>query len=129
MQIHELISEQYTLEELTISELFEAAEHWNITNTSAFKKGYKKHRNDKRAMSAFDALMQFIKSHDKVPAVSSYPIEHNVHILARTRRGFEGVLTAHIKGQQVALLFNVTPGNINLIHFGSHKAIGRLIQT
>jgi mRNA-degrading endonuclease YafQ of YafQ-DinJ toxin-antitoxin module len=116
-------SVQYTFEELTTFELLEALEDWQVVQSSAFKKGLKKHSKDARVLEAFNSLLNFIKNYDRVPAIRDYPPEFYVHQIKQDKR-FPNTLWAHLKGQKIGLLFSVDPGVISLIHLGTHQEVG-----
>jgi mRNA-degrading endonuclease YafQ of YafQ-DinJ toxin-antitoxin module len=103
--------------------IVEAVE-WKIVKSSAFKKGDKKHRNNKRYTTSFDTLMGFIQSQTQAP--QSYPTEFNVHPIGKHKVYPKGILDAHLVGQQIVLLFDVdyTSNIIKLYNTGSHREVG-----
>lgn len=123
MLINEIIT-PYTLKELTTYHLVESSEDWEISQTSAFKKGFRKHSRDTRVMQGYEAIMDFIKNSDKVPSIADYPPQYNVHQIRKDKRFERGSLWAHLKGQKIGLLFTVEPGKIDLIHLGTHQELG-----
>ena len=124
MLINEIILEEYSAADYETIELFESAEHWRMTNTRAFKKGWKKYKNELRVVDSLNHLMGFIKKHKQIPAMKDYPPEYNVHILKRMKSGLQGTYWAHLKGQNIGLLFDIEHGELHLIHIGTHQTIG-----
>lgn len=97
---------------------------WEFLASSAFKKGLKKHRNDKRVMKAFKELTDFVIQHNERPNIRDYPQEFNVHAIKHDPK-FAGTLWSHLKGQVIGLLFSVeNDKTIKLIHLGTHQEIG-----
>jgi mRNA-degrading endonuclease YafQ of YafQ-DinJ toxin-antitoxin module len=123
MIISEIILKPYTFEELTTFSITESAGDWQVSQSSAFKKGLKKYSKDSRVMEAFNELMNFIKDHPAVPPVREYPAQLNVHQITKHDR-FSGTMWAHLKGQKIGILFSVDPGVIKLIHLGTHQELG-----
>jgi len=118
--------QEYSQQELSEFTLMEAAGDWQVQQSTAFKKGFKKHRNDKRTMQAFKDVMEFVQSYDRIPPLADYPIEFNAHPIKKDAK-FIGTTWVHLKGQKLGLLFKVQVGNpntIQLIHLGTHQEIG-----
>lgn len=123
MKYIELIEETYSYKDLTTFVLTEAMGDWNVKQTSAYRKGLKKHQNDKRVMAALQEILTFIQSQESPPPVASYPHQYNVHII-RFGTPFGAPLWAHLKGQTIGLLFDVEQGNVMLYGLGTHKEAG-----
>jgi len=122
MNINEI--QCYTHVDLTTFTLLEAAKDWNVLQSSAFKKGMKKYRNDKTVMKAYKEVIGFILDHDgAVPPVRSYPPHLNVHQIKRHATE-AGSMWAHLKGQKIGLMFYVTPNEVRAIHIGTHQKVG-----
>jgi len=125
--LNEQTAQSYSSHELFEFDLMEDTGGWNVMQSTAFKKGFKKHRNDQRVMASLQQLLEFIKNHPREPQISTYPIEFNVHPIKQDKR-FAGSLWSHIKGQKIGLLFKIdTTGSSNklyLIHLGTHQEIG-----
>ncbi|MCK4518266.1 hypothetical protein KAT92_05815 [Candidatus Babeliales bacterium] len=120
MNIDEI--QTYSHADLTTFTLLEDAGNWRVVQSSAFKKGMKKHRNNKVVVAAFKEIMNFIKSHDGVPPVRSYPPHLNVHHIKR-HATHAGSMWAHLQGQKIGLMFYVDPNEVKLIHIGSHQQV------
>ena len=105
---------------------------WSIKESSAFKKGFKKYANDKRAVSSLRSLIGYIQEYttknDNLPPLSDYPSEFYVHPLKAwgKNKGFPSALSAHIVGQKIILIFNINSNtkDIELLHLGTHQAAG-----
>ena len=123
MIINEVIFKPYTFEELTTFSLVESEGDWQVSQSSAFKKGFKKYSKDGRVMEGFNDIMNFIKDHNSVPPIRDYPPQYNVHQIKQDKR-FANTLWAHLKGQKIGLLFSVDLGIIKLIHMGTHQELG-----
>jgi mRNA-degrading endonuclease YafQ of YafQ-DinJ toxin-antitoxin module len=131
MIIAEILKEYYSYDELTQVILTETnvTDNWDFQFTTAYKKGYKKHSNDKRVMNNLDILINHIKSFDKIPPITSYPAEYNVHQIKEDKR-FSGMLWGHLKGQKIGLLFDIMQDpktkklTLKLVHLGTHQEIG-----
>ena len=123
MKLSELTSEVYSTAELTSYHLLESNRGWQITTSTAFKKGKKKYRNDRVVVGAMDELINFIIQHDGIPPIRDYPPHLNVHQIKSDKR-FPGSLWAHLKGQKIGLLFYVKPNLIQLVHIGTHQQLG-----
>lgn len=131
MFINEILNEVYSYDELRTIVVVESdsSGKWDFQFTTAYKKGYKKHSNDKRVMENLDRLLKHITSYDRIPPIESYPPEYNVHPIKKDKR-FTGSLWAHIKGQKIGLLFYVRINpetqkpTIELVHLGTHQEIG-----
>jgi mRNA-degrading endonuclease YafQ of YafQ-DinJ toxin-antitoxin module len=118
--------QEYSQQELSEFTLMEAAGDWQVQQSTAFKKGFKKHRNDKRTIQAFKDVMEFVQSYDRIPPMADYPIEFNAHPIKKDAK-FAGTTWVHLKGQKLGLLFKVQvgkPNTIQLIHLGTHQEIG-----
>lgn len=123
MRYIELIEDVYTYQDLTNFVFTESLGDWNVMQSSAYRKGLKKHQNDKRVMSALHDLLTFIQSQDTSPPVAAYPHQFNVHTI-RFGTQYTMPLWAHLKGQTIGLLFDVEPGTIKLYGLGTHKEAG-----
>jgi mRNA-degrading endonuclease YafQ of YafQ-DinJ toxin-antitoxin module len=120
------VDPEYSQQELSEFTLMEAAGDWQVQQSTAFKKGFKKHKNDKRTIQAFKDVMEFVQSYDRVPPMADYPIEFNAHPIKKDAK-FVGTTWVHLKGQKLGLLFKVQvgkPNTIQLIHLGTHQEIG-----
>ena len=117
----------YTTEELTTFYLLESVDNWQVQQSTAFKRGFKKYRNDKRVMNSFKILMDHIKQYPRIPPMSEYPVEFNVHHIKRDSR-FPGSIWAHLKGQQIGVLFYIVregqTNTVKLVHLGTHQDLG-----
>lgn len=89
-----------------------------IKQTSAYKRGYKKHKNDKRVMGPLKELLKHLIYNKDVPN------EFNDHMLSNGE--LKGLRTAHIKGQQVVILYQLTDDSLKLLGLGSHHEIGTM---
>ena len=123
MKITDLLLEIHTTADLTSFQICEAVDGWKISESSAFKKGKKKYRNDKVVVSAMNELINFIIQYDDIPPIREYPHHLNVHQIKRDKR-FPGSLWAHLKGQKIGLLFYVNPNLIQLVYIGTHQQLG-----
>jgi len=85
-----------------------------IVRQSQFKKGFKKHRNDKKVMGALKDMLDHIKF-NRVP-----PAEYNAHQLTARMKGY---WDAHLKGSQVLLLYQIFDDKLVLSGLGSHKEL------
>jgi len=124
MRYKDLIEENtYTYEELTTFVLSESSGNWTVVQSSAYRKGLKKHQNDKRVMLSLQELLTFIQSNDSPPPVKAYPHQFNVHTI-RFGTNYDMPLWSHLKGQTIGLLFDVEPGVVKLYGIGTHKEVG-----
>lgn len=108
MRLFEIMA--YSREELNTFTvmLYEGVDDWEIQISTAYKKGLKKHQNDKAVMAPLTTLLDFIvKQHDGIPKFNTYPIELNVHPLTGPHKGDYG---AHLKGQKIIAVFELVPG-------------------
>jgi mRNA-degrading endonuclease YafQ of YafQ-DinJ toxin-antitoxin module len=134
----------YTYEELhTLSPcyIFEAENKdiaggnssWDINQSNAFNKGWKKHRKDSRIVAAFEELTSFILSHSTVPGDKAYPPQFKAHRIHANNRSFSpNTFQAHLKGSKIILMFEVIPAKkdnkkhtLNLLHIGTHQEVGQ----
>jgi hypothetical protein len=126
----------YTREDFETFEswdLFEAESDWEVSRSRAFRTGFKKHRNNKKIMDEFNKLIDFIKSHNTIPALDSYPIEYNAHRLhASNRVHSPSTIQFHLLGTKIILIAEVLPAadkksknHIKLIHLGTHQEAGQ----
>jgi hypothetical protein len=93
--------------------------NWTISQTSAYKKGLKKYKNNPKIMQALEKLLDFIQQHDGVPSLDSYPPEMNIHFL-RFHPVFDRPLWGHLLGSKVGIVFTIEPGEIKLQCLGTH---------
>ena len=119
MLIHEVLN-IYSVKDFTTVALTESVGDWTITQSTAYRRAYKKYSKDARTMTALQKLMNFITTHDATPPIRSYPPEFNVHML-RVNDWKPNALWAHLKGSQIGLGFNVEPGLIELFCIGTHQ--------
>lgn len=93
---------------------------WTVYQSSNFKKGWKKHKNDKRVSSALYDLIDQLKNgtHPK-----DLPPQYNAHRLKKVDPNWSGYWDAHLKGQKIILIFDWDPDNktIKLAHLGTHQ--------
>ena len=140
MRISEIIC--YSSEDLKTFTLFEDErsikdnENWEVVQTGAFKKGFKKYRRDPRVMAAFYELLDFIYTNDTAPPVSSYPDKFFVHpIVQALKKELNNSLSTHLKGQKIIMLFRThngkpknknkkTKNKLELLHLGTHQDVG-----
>jgi len=85
-----------------------------IVRQSQFKKGFKKHRNDKVVMDSLKDMLDHIKF-NRIP-----PAEYNAHQLKARMKGY---WDAHLKGSQVLLLYQILDDKLVLAGLGSHKEL------
>jgi hypothetical protein len=131
MIMSEILNEIYSYKDLTTVILVEenVNDNWDFQFTTAYKKGYNKHSNDYRVMENLNKLINHIKSFDKIPPITSYPPEYNVHLIKKDKR-FSGSLWGHLKGQKIGILFDISQDPktkkliLKLIHLGTHQEIG-----
>jgi len=123
MRYVDIFESIYTYEDLTTFELSEALGDWKVMQSNAYRKGLKKHQNDRRVMSSLQDLLTFIQDYNSPPPVSSYPHQFNVHTI-RFGTQYNMPLWSHLKGQTLGLLFDVEPGVIKLYGLGTHKEAG-----
>ena len=126
----------YTREDFETFEswdLFEAESDWEVSRSRAFKTGFKKHRNNRKIMNEFNNLIDFIKSHNSVPAIESYPPQYNAHrIHSNNRSHSPNTFQFHLMGTKIILMAEIVPApqdkgknRINLIHLGTHQEAGQ----
>ena len=89
-----------------------------VKQSSAYKKGFKKHKHDKRVMTGIKDILKYLIYHKDLPH------EYNDHILKNGN--MKGLRSAHIKGQQVVILYNLTDTSVELLGLGSHNEIGTM---
>ena len=127
MKLIDLEEVAYTTEELTdlIEVLFEGVEDWQMKTTSAFRKGVKKHRGNRKVKDALGKLQQFIVGQEQKPQIGDYPQEYNVHVIRKHKSFPNGVLDAHLVGSQILVLFNVDYAQkiLQLYGLGSHTEL------
>lgn len=99
---------------------------WTHNETTSFRRGFKKYKRDKRAMSAYEDLMDFVRSQKDQPQISEYPPELYVHPLAVDKRFGSGAMSAHLKGQKIVLVFKVDykSKTIEKLGIGTHQDFG-----
>lgn len=139
----------YSSEDLSTFTLFEDErkrnieddENWEVVQTSAFKRGFRKYRTDPRVMAAFYEILDFIYSNDTAPPVSSYPDKFFVHpIVQALKKELNNSLSTHLKGQKIIMLFRThnrepknkneknknekTKNKLELLHLGTHQDVG-----
>jgi hypothetical protein len=118
MKIFEVV-EYITESDYTTIALREQDGNWIITQTNAYKKGLKKYKNNTKVMNSLKKLLDFIKQHDNVPPINTYPPEMNIHFL-KIHPNYERPLWGHLQGTRIGLVFDVQPGEINLLCIGTH---------
>jgi len=122
MLINEIFN-NYTLNDWTTVELLEQSSNWMTTQTTAYKKGLKIYSRNAAIMNNLSELLNFIKQHNSPPATDSYPPKFNVHMIPH-HKYYSRELWAHLRGQNIGLLFSVEPGVINLRCIGTHDGCG-----
>lgn len=128
----------YTYEELFTfvkCELFEQTDsgNWEIQNSNAFNRGWKKHKKNPKITAPFDELVNFIVGHTQVPQITEYPPKFKVHRLhANNRAHSPNMFQAHLSGTKIILQFEVIPADkqnqlnqLKLIHIGTHQEVGQ----
>lgn len=140
MRLSEFISYSYEdLNTFTVI-LTEAESDWEIQISTAYKKGFKRHENDRSVINPLYRLKDFILSHETIPKFDTYPSELNVHKLTGP---FKGYYDAHLKGQKIIVVFGLIAGEKNLkadpknpatkwksknilrlVHVGTHQELG-----
>ena len=118
MKIFEII-ESYSLEDYTTFVLTEQKGSWTVSQTSAYKRAFKKYSREARVIVPLEKLLAFIEQYDRPPPVSEYPPEHNVHML-QYHSVYDRPLWAHLMGSRIGLIFKVLPGEIQLLCLGTH---------
>lgn len=118
MKIFEVV-EYITEEDYTNFVFFEQNGNWTISQTNAYKKGLKKYKNNVNVMNALQRLLDFIQQHDAVPSLDSYPSEMNIHFL-KVHPNYNRPLWGHLQGRKIGIVFDVKPGEINLLCIGTH---------
>ncbi len=127
------IESEYLYEDFFIYHMNEAdpLAKWQTRQSTNYKKGLRRYRNDSVVTKAIKEIVAFIESHDKIPQISTYPPQYNVHLIKRDKRFSAGTLWTHLKGQKIGMLFKIehgpegeTPGLISLIHLGTHQQLG-----
>ncbi len=89
-----------------------------IRQEKKYKKGFSKHKHDKRVVEPLTDLITNYLVYNKEP-----PINFNVHKLHGTLSDYR---TAHIKGQQVILVYKITEDELILSGLGSHRELGTM---
>ena len=119
MKIFE-ITEINTLADYTTLVLTEQRGDWQVSQTAAYKRAFKKYSKEPRVIKPLEKLLSFIELYDHPPAVAEYPPEHNVHML-QYHTVYERPLWAHLMGAKIGLIFKVLPGEIQLMCLGTHN--------
>ena len=88
----------------------------SFTQTSTYKRGFKKHKHNSKLMKSLKRFMSLLKNSEKIPN------EFNDHLL--TKGVLKGKRTAHLQGQQIVILYEVHKDMIKLLGLGSHTEIG-----
>lgn len=89
-----------------------------ITRNSKYKRGFKKHKNDKRVTESLKVLLKYLMFNKEVPN------EFNDHALSGGN--LKGIRSAHIKGQQVIILYRISDSKLDLLGLGSHTELGTM---
>lgn len=118
MKIFEII-ETNTLADYTTFVLTEQKGSWTVSQTSAYKRAFKKYSKESRVIQPLQRLLSFIEQYDQQPPIREYPPEFNVHML-QYHSLYERPLWAHLMGSRIGLVFKVLPGEIQLLCLGTH---------
>ena len=86
--------------------------------TSAYKKGLKKHKNDKRLAKALKDVLKAFTTGTDIPA------EYNPHMFTHGR--MKGIRTVHLVGQQIVMIYKIDGDVVTLLGLGSHKEVGTM---
>lgn len=107
--------------------------NWEINQSNAFGRGWKKHKKNSKIVASFEELVNFIISHDTIPNEKSYPPHlksHRIH--ANNRSHSPNLFQAHLSGTKIILQFEVIPApeqssknKLNLVHIGTHREVGQ----
>ncbi len=84
--------------------------------SSAYKRGFKKHKHNKNLINALKIFLKHLKNS------TSLPPEFNDHMLSNGV--LKGKRTAHLQGQQIVILYEIIGNSIKLLGLGSHTEIG-----
>ena len=128
------ILEEYSLKDLTTFSLTESVEnavpfeteHWKVDYSNAYKKGLKKHKNNKKVMDALKGLENFIVSNPEKPRLDSFPPELNAHPIVNDKV-FAGATSVHLLGSKIIALFRLEDAGkdgkkmLKFIHVGTHQ--------
>lgn len=85
-------------------------------STSAYKRGFKKHKHNKKLISNLKIFLSNLKNS------KPQPIEYNDHALSNGV--LKGKRTAHLQGQQIVILYEIDKDSIKLLGLGSHTEVG-----
>lgn len=87
----------------------------SVSQRSKYKKGLKKHKHDKKVADGIKNILKHLIYNKDLPG------EYNDHPLKNNMKGYR---IAHIKGQQVILLYKITDDGVDLVGLGSHTELG-----
>jgi hypothetical protein len=120
----------YPLSDYTTFTITESAADWNIDESNAFRKGYKKYKNNARVVKGIEEIKAFVTSHDRNPPIKEYPPEYRIHAV-KFAGNERNVLWGHLEGKKVGVVFTVipasTPKDKNTLRFlfvGTHQQLG-----
>ena len=94
--------------------------NWPVVQTRAFKKGYKKHKNNTRVLQELKKLLTFINEYEEVPKIDEYPPELRVHQITSDAK-YPNTMWAHLQGQKIGVAFCLKDGKVRLLHLGTHQ--------
>lgn len=123
MKLHD-IAPTYTFEHFfdfgVDSSLFENDSQWTIRYSSNFKRGLKKHQNDKRVMQSVKEIMAHLQNGVHPMEL---PEQYNVHPIKSKANPWQGFYDAHVKGKKIILLFQWDKDDkrVDFAHIGTHQ--------
>jgi mRNA interferase YafQ len=87
----------------------------SFTQNSVYKKGYKKHKHNRKMIEALKSFLKSLKNSEEIDRRFN---DHPLHGKLKDYR------SAHLVGQSIVILYKIDGNIVNLLGLGSHSDIG-----